>query len=325
MTIFWEEILKVLKIEINAIDVGCSNSRPFEWDKIGSALKYVGVDPLTREIDRLKNLGRPNSRYIAAFICAEGSSGRSDSGANRFYNRSSAAKEVKESFDFIREQFNDGREVLYTNERLSPGDILNLSGIKELDLLKIDVDGDDFPIFNEFLKIESGATVLAVDIESQFHGDPGPFGNTFANISIRASEADLHLFKLESFTYSRSALPLPYVYDFPAQTVGGQTLWGDAVFMRDFYQRTTDFKSIIKMIVLYDIYGLHDCAYELLIENSKLFGDEALFNRIKSYLEQQVQDVWQPMSHSNKQTKYGFLLRATGRFNFWKLFQIKRL
>jgi len=41
------------------------------------------------------------------------------------------------------------------------------------------------------------------------------------------------IYNVEVNRYSCAALPSPFVYTLPAKTLGGQPLWGDAIFLRD--------------------------------------------------------------------------------------------
>ena len=49
----WETILLNAGVSLHAIDVGCSSGRPYQWERLGGALRYVGIDPLKNEMERL--------------------------------------------------------------------------------------------------------------------------------------------------------------------------------------------------------------------------------------------------------------------------------
>lgn len=262
----WESVLKNANISLNAIDIGCSGFRPHQWDRLGSQINYFGIDPLESEIKKLQKENRLNSRYVSGFVKSEGGSFSADEGTQRFFNRSSAFYDMNNGFDLVKKNFNSGQEVVYSEAKYSVAELVLKSGFNEVDLLKIDVDGDDYPILLDFSKAEVSKSILCVDIECQFHGNSGEFGNTFANILTKASELDLHLFNIDSYRYSRNALPAPYVHSFPAQTISGQVLWADSVFMRD-SMVIKDTSKLIKLAAIYDIYGLPDCAFELIQKN----------------------------------------------------------
>ena len=262
----WESVLKNANISLNAIDIGCSGFRPHQWDRFGSQINYFGIDPLESEIKKLQKENRSNSKYVSGFVKSKGGSFSADEGTQRFFNRSSAFHDMNNGFDLVKKNFNSGQEVVYSEAKYSVAELVLKSGFTEVDLLKIDVDGDDYPIFLDFSKAEVSKSILCVDIECQFHGNSGEFGNTFANILTKASELDLHLFNIDSYKYSRNALPAPYVHGFPAQTISGQVLWADSVFMRD-SMIIKDASKLIKLAAIYDIYGLPDCTFELIQNN----------------------------------------------------------
>lgn len=262
----WESVLKNANISLNAIDIGCSGFRPHQWDRLGSQINYFGIDPLESEIKKLQRENRLNSKYISGFVKSEGGSFSADEGTQRFFNRSSAFHDMNNGFNLVKENFNSGQEVVYSEAKYSVEELLLQSGFEEVDLLKIDVDGDDYPILLDFSKTDASNSILCLDIECQFHGNSGQFGNTFANILNKASQLDLHLFNIDSYRYSRNALPAPYVHRFPAQTISGQVLWADSVFMRDSIE-TKDIAKLIKLAAIYDIYGLPDCTFELIQNN----------------------------------------------------------
>lgn len=249
--------------EISALDIGCSGYIPNEWLKFDKALSYFGVDPLISEISLLK-ARNASANYLEAFVRASTSKGKPDQMACDFFERTSASFDIKKGNDHVKEQYNSGREVVYSGQVLTPWECLEYFHNPQIDILKIDVDGDDYSLLYGFLmetQESFGKNLLAFQIESQFHGDMGESGNTFENIMRIAREFDFHLYKLEPYTYSRYVLPQPYLYEFPAQTYGGQVMWGEAFFAKDGLS-LNDKESIGKLIRIYQAYGLEDCAYE---------------------------------------------------------------
>ena len=267
----WEKILLNAGVSINAIDVGCSSGRPHQWDRLGSALHYVGIDPLKNEMTRLDNLKQPNSKYISGFLQIDGGTGNADAATIHFFNRTSAWKEMEAGYDQVATTFNSGLEVVVDETEVRVEDLLASLPSGKLDILKIDIDGDDFLAMNQFFKSGIGEDLLLLDIESQFHGNPDEKGNSLWNIGKLANQNNLHLYDLVVNRYSRSALPSKFIYGFPAQTQNGQALWGDALFMRDSLEIHLSLVDRIKLIALFEVYGLYDCAMETLIS-----GDVAL-------------------------------------------------
>lgn len=266
----WETILLNAGVSLHAIDVGCSSGRPYQWERLGSALHYVGIDPLKNEMERLGNLREPNSKYISGLLQIDGGSGGADETTMQFFNRTSAWKEMQSGYDQIATTFNSGLEVIVDETKVGVDDLLALLPSRNLDLLKIDIDSDDYLAMRQFFRSGIEAELLVLDIESQFHGNPDDSGNSLWNIGKLANQNNLHLYDLEVNRYSRSELPSKFLYGFPAQTQNGQALWGDALFMRDSLDKHLAVNDLVKLIALYEVYGLYDCAMEA-IKNSQGF------------------------------------------------------
>lgn len=264
MSINWENLLTEANIFITAVDIGCSSGRPNTWEKLGSSLRYVGVDPLVAEIERLQKQDRPNSTYLTGFIDFPGAKGYADEVTSNLFIRTSAYKVAQESFDSQKIVYNSGKDVVLNERKIGILDVLEPFKGSPLDLLKIDIDSDDFLCLKNFESMRTLDSLLLLDIESQFHGNPNENGNNFWNIGKLANQKNLHLYDLSINRYSRAVLPSKFVYNFPAQTHFGQTLWGDSLFLKDGLTADLQINSIIKLIALYEINGLYDCAIESL-------------------------------------------------------------
>jgi hypothetical protein len=116
--------------------------------------------------------------------------------------------------------------------------------------------------------------VLGLSVEVQLHGADYPHSNVFSNIDKFLRHAGFSLFDLDIYRYSRGALPARFQYDIPAQTVSGQVQWGEAIYFRDLadpdydamHQFQEDEQKVLKLCCLFEIFGLPDCAAELLLK-----------------------------------------------------------
>jgi FkbM family methyltransferase len=269
------------------IDVGCSGGMDGHWMKFGMALQAVAFDPLVHEIERLKALGGRFVHYEAAFVgCNEFDTlfpralrqNYIASRNNVSFERTSAAEYGRlKRRNYIQEVFNSGAEILLTDRHIQLDDYVRDVGLARVDFLKVDTDGHDIEVLlgaRNLLK----AGCLGVSVEAQFHGADHPYANTFGNIDRLMREAGLTLFDLEPFRYTRAALPGPFVYDLAAQTHNGSVQWAEAVYARDLadlnYERkhafTASGEDILKLATYLDIYGLQDCAAELLVNRRKI-------------------------------------------------------
>jgi hypothetical protein len=263
MHIDWERILNDSGVSIVGIDVGCSSGRPHQWARLGSALKYLGIDPLETEINRLNSLQEANSLYLATFIDFEGADGKADAEASRVFERTSAAFAQRSGFDNQKEIYNAGSDVSMSNKKMTVSQIKAIDGFSTPDLIKIDIDGGDFRCLKAFSQHGLVDGLISLTIESQFHGDSTDDGNTLWNIGRLANSKGLGLYDLDINRYSRHTLPSKYIYDFPAQTHYGQALWGDSLFINETLSPSLDIQAILKLASVFEIYSFFDCALEL--------------------------------------------------------------
>jgi hypothetical protein len=264
MAIQWEAILNNSGVSLTGVDIGCSSGRPKEWYRLGSALTYVGIDPLVAEIQRLRNLNEPRSVYLAGFVEFLGAKGFADKETSDLFVRTSAAPQATKNFDSQKNIYNSGKKVVVSEQKYRVTDLSNYGNILKLDLLKIDIDSDDFLCLKAFDEAGSLKDILGLVIESQFHGKNSENGNTLWNIGKLANSNDLHLYDLSVNRYSRKCLPSKFIHSFPAQTKYGQALWGDALFLKDGLLNNFSSVEVVKLICIYEIYELFDCALEML-------------------------------------------------------------
>jgi FkbM family methyltransferase len=264
------------------IDVGASGGIDDRWSVFGQHLSGVGFDPLIPEVERLNaSATRGRVRYEAALVgCRDYDrlfppALRLDQVASRYnqpFPRSSAvAAHALLQQDYIREVFNAGAQLHYADRVVTLDDYCSAAGMRP-DFLKIDTDGSDIQVLLGAPDLLAGESVLGVQIEAQFHGAVHEYANTFSNIDRLLRGHGFSLFDLQPYRYSRSALPAPFAIGVAAQTVSGQVHWGEAVYFRDLahpaYERMFGVRPtrerLLKLCCLFELYGLGDCAAELL-------------------------------------------------------------
>jgi hypothetical protein len=84
--------------------------------------------------------------------------------------------------------------------------------------------------------------------------------------------AGFELFDLSTRRYSVAALPAPYTSTVPAQTAFGRILQGDALYLRDAaapeqntWALSLEREKLIKLAGLFSVFGLPDCAADIII------------------------------------------------------------
>jgi FkbM family methyltransferase len=273
-------------------DVGCSGGVEPHWFHFGKALHAVGFDPLIAEVDRLNaEAGRQSTiRYEAAFIGCNNydelfppplRQDRIASRSNESFQRTSAAAHAQlKSIDYIKENFNRGAEVVLATTHTQLDDYVAQNAIERVDLLKVDTDGHDIEVLLGARNLLKGC--LAVCVEAQFHGAVHPHANIFSNIDLLLRELGFTLIDIEPLRYTRATLPGEFAHDMAAQTVGGSIQWAEAIYARDLadpdYERKHPFtisrEDVFKLAAFLDIFGLQDCAAELLLSRRDLVAQQ---------------------------------------------------
>ena len=278
--------VRAWKTPFSLVDVGASGGIAHWWSVFGDTLNALGFEPFVNEVARLNGEERrPNVRYVAAFVGANDfdtlfpAELRSDairSKNNDPFPRSSAMMKVLR-VDYINEAYNRGAAPVMTNRKVTLDEAVS----SNVDFIKIDTDGHDIEVLvgaDRLLRSQA----LGVMIECQFHGASHPYANTLANIDVFLRERGFSLYDLDINRYSRAALPARFVYDMPAQTVSGQALWGDALYLRDLadpqYEAKHGFSvtsdRLSKLTALFALFGLADCVAELLTTRSEFLSAE---------------------------------------------------
>jgi hypothetical protein len=271
------------------IDVGCSGGIEKRWDVFGDRLRAVGFDPLVSEIDRLNSVNlRPSVVYEAASVCCPvydtlfPPAMRKDRAASRtpFARSSAAAAQARQQMSYIQEVFNSSAPLVLSTRVVALDEYLAADQYGQVDFIKVDTDGHDIEVVLGARATMEAGGVLGLHVEAQFQGPQHEFANTFGNIDRLLRSHGFSLFDLTTNRYSRAELPAPFVYDIAAQTVSGQLLWGDALYFRDLaspsYETAWRYavtpERVMKLACLYELFGLADCAAELLVNRGDVLA-----------------------------------------------------
>ena len=284
-------------------DVGASGGIGQHWRQFEPSLRAFGFDPLVREIQRL-NAEEKNKAitYHDFFVGDEDYASRfpRDSRAswsNQPFERTSAVRAQRQHAMSQAQWFNNQNpDVVFTGRRTSLDRFFGeLPGTK-VDFVKIDTDGHDYEVLCGAQTLLDRHCVLGLEIESQFHGVSHPHANLFANIDRLLRERGFSLFDLEVYRYTRAVLPGHFVYDIPAQTHEGQVIWADAVYLRDIaapgyeerWPARFSAKQTLKLVCLFEIFGLPDCAAELVLMKKQELGGWMNVDEVLDTLARQI-------------------------------------
>lgn len=260
------------------IDVGASGGIGQEWKVFNDQFLALGFEPLLNSCEKLNSSAPPNVKYLPFFITSGDS--RVDSLGNSplsssIFERTSAAHANKLlNSNYIKKIYNNDEEPIYTKDSISL-DAFLLNDPRKMNFLKSDTDGFDYQVLYGAQKALINPDCLGVFIECQLHGELPPDVNVFRNIDRFLVEKGFFLFDISVNRYSMKALPTKFAYSIPAQTRSGRALCGDALYLRDYAtdkDPQVDPIQLLKLACIQEIYGLYDCAAELLLAHRDRFS-----------------------------------------------------
>lgn len=270
---------------VTVVDVGCSGTgvEP-QWNVFGGTLKGIGFDPREREIERLRSVEtRSGIAYEAAYVgltaaqalerdAYEATLTTAQRYDPRFIEDRSSAKRAASliSFDYATAMFSAGQDERFASRRIALDEWLPRHGWTP-DFLKVDTDGADMEVLWGADRVLR-ASVLGVHIECMCHGPLSRYANSLGTIDAFLRERGFQMYDLDAYRYTKAALPGPFHYDLLAQTQSGQLGFADALYLRDLstpahkdvFGFAADREAVIKLACTMEVFGLADCAAELL-------------------------------------------------------------
>lgn len=272
-------------------DVGASGDIDAYWAVFGESLRAFGFDPLIKEVERLNALhGNGRRRFFSYLVGCKNydelfpPSLRNDRALvpdTQPYRRTSSVRaQTLTRLDYTRTYFDQTGAGTHTTEMVELDEFFLSTHPSDIDFIKIDTDGSDYQVLLGAQKLISERRVLGLAVECQFHGMVHEAANTFANVDRLLQRLGFSLFDIEVYRYSRAALPKPFVYRIPAQTATGQVIWADSLYLRDLgkpgyettWSLTFEPTKVLKLACLFEIFGLEDCAAELLLKYREQLG-----------------------------------------------------
>ena len=197
------------------------------------------------------------------------------------FARSSCVRAEKlGNLNYVKEFFNSGEEIVYSSRRVELDEYFPGPDRERVEFIKIDTDGSDYQVLTGARQLLESGAVLGLTIESQFQGPVHAEANVFGNIDRFLRARGFSLYDFEVHRYSRAELPQPFAMGIPAQTVRGQIQWGEALYFRGLadpdYEANwgvrTPWHKKLKLACLFELFGLSDCAAELLQANANEFA-----------------------------------------------------
>lgn len=268
------------------LDVGCSGGIAPFWRVFEPSLVALGIDPVVAECQRLNAKEKdPRVRYRSAFIGLPDDHpfvkrrGSAQPWGGNPWNRLSAplAADIlksKTKADDRLAVLNDwqGSELASPNSKIGVDQLLREEKLLQVDFIKVDVDGYDLDVILSAEDCVKSSPVLGFTLEVNFYGSTSDTDHTFHNTDKLMRQWGFDLFALSMRRYSAAALPAPFEWDGPAQTLFGRPYQGDAVYLRDPMAAGTfgaaicpalPLGKLLKLACLFECFGLPDHAAEL--------------------------------------------------------------
>lgn len=174
---------------------------------------------------------------------------------------------------YVQEHFNSGAPVVYSERRIILGPFLEQWGSPAVDVLKIDTDGHDVRVLRGCQEYFTRSPPLLAIIECSFNGFPEKDDSILATVDAILRPMGLSMIDMNLWRYSRRQLPGQFLYGIPAQTATGPVAWADVAYADDplsipgkldRWLSEGRLQRCLKLIVLYEMLALPDCAAELI-------------------------------------------------------------
>ncbi|MBI4117375.1 MAG: FkbM family methyltransferase [Parcubacteria group bacterium] len=258
-------------------DIGAQGGIEPHWSHYGDAIYCIGFEPNQKECDKLNKSVRPGQNFkfypVALF---------KDKGDYTFYHTHypmTSGLYPGNSKIINRFPGEDNFEIkeISTVKTTDLDSFVKENNILNLDFIKLDAEGADLDI----LKGAMGQLkyIVGISCEAFFSPWRGEY-RTFTEIEQFLRKLGFRLYDLELCRSARKAFPGMNSVTPKRVSSGapyGQIIFGQALFFRDPIEEIkgetsrTDWNTdrILKTASLFEIFGLPDCAIELLIYASK--------------------------------------------------------
>lgn len=246
------------------LDIGAREGCERHWQSFGSQIQNVGIEPDPAECQRLNSRNKPNETYIPSALWSKKDKVpfhiAATPPASSMYSPNEAVLSRFLDFDLVR-------TVRTTELETTTVDSLKLP----VDFLKMDAEGAEL----EIMKGAEGtiqSSVLGLCLEVMFQpwrkGAP-----TFDCVHQFCVEQGFRLYDLATYRHVRRNFSLKTHQNYSSGiSPFGQVIWGEALYLRDAVAEINNPdriawwtpERIYKILALYEMHFLHDCAFELL-------------------------------------------------------------
>lgn len=254
------------------VDVGARYGGARHWDVYGDQIKFIGFEPDEEECKNLnEKFSLKGHQYFPVAL-------HRDKGRRTFYiTEYSASSGFYQNDMTFWSRFPDKENV--SIKKTMPMDTVDFDSFAEshriayVDFMKLDTEGAELDILEGSINYLRKGLLLGAAIEVRFLDcSKQP---VFSEVDAFMRQMGFKLFNIEVYRHTREVLPevLDYI---GSTTKRGQVIWADTIYLRDAVAEIEsaninnwDDISILKLTSLFEVYGLPDCAIELLQVSKK--------------------------------------------------------
>jgi FkbM family methyltransferase len=255
---------------LQVVDAGARGGPQSHWGVYGQSVNVIGFEPYEEESDRL-NREAKEGKLAVPFTCFPVALGNKDSNARLYeypHNKASNSLTPPQQGELTYRDISVRRFDSFAREH----------GVKTVDFMKIDVERHEVEVIEGLGKFLGAGEILGFEIEVLFW--PKDDAPLMSDIDILLRRLGYNLYDVDVFRFASMALPSPVAWDHRdhndqailGPTLSGRLAHGDALFFKDIASeketilRNGDATRILKMASLFELYGLPDCAADLLEE-----------------------------------------------------------
>lgn len=257
-----------IPVPLIVVDVGASGGFEPYWDVYNAQIKLIGFEADATECQRLNQRFKDSNKKIYAIAL------HSNKGKKPFYVTALACSSgfYHPDMNFLRRIPDEVNLTVVKTIEMDTVDFdsfAKIQNIRYVDFMKLDTEGCELDILkgaNNFLN-----SLLGLSIEASFlklHKDQP----VFSEIDSFLNQLGFRLFDLEVYRHPRKTLPPARSSSIPGPCGQGQVLWGQVLYLRDGAAEITQENSrkewsdvrILKLASLMELFGLPDCAIELI-------------------------------------------------------------
>lgn len=278
-------------VPLNILDLGCSGGPDDIFTQLKNFfyLRWIGIDFNQEEIERLRSLYSDESFLFFSNKISTNRINPIENNTWEFFSASYAANLVELNSlthkEIVDNNLWSSKEVKKSQEPLALSNIVSDSDL-DFDLLKIDLDGNDFSFLLDFFQYSRKDPKFVV-IETNFYGGASDDSTSFCNQDKFLKKKGYTLGGIKPRNYSLKELPGEFVYSIFAQTNYGVPYQADCLYFKE-PEQNLDLDSLLVYIVLFESFNLPDHSAKLILNYSKILSNQS----VSAVLDKLTDIVW---------------------------------